>query len=73
MDTHRRSIAKAVSWRVFATVVTACVALAITGNLQLAATIGIIDSLLKFAVYYLHERIWNKVSFGRLKSPEYNI
>jgi len=73
IDSHRRSFLKSLSWRVMATVLTTCVAWSITENIRFAATIGILDSLVKFVIYYLHERIWNKVSFGRLKPPEYDI
>ncbi len=70
MDSHRRSFLKSLSWRVLATVLTAFVAWSVTENIRFAATIGILDSLIKLVVYYVHERIWNKVSFGRLKPPE---
>ena len=53
-----------------ATVLTAFVAWSVTENIQFAVTIGILDSLIKLGVYYVHERVWNKVSFGRLKPPE---
>ncbi len=70
MDSHRRSFLKSLSWRFLATVLTAFVAWSVTENIQFAVTIGILDSLIKLGVYYVHERVWNKVSFGRLKPPE---
>ena len=73
MDSHRRSMAKAVTWRIGGLIVTGCVAWAITGELRFAAYIGAIDSLVKLGVYYAHERVWNGISFGRPKPPEYNI
>lgn len=74
METKKRSIAKAVSWRVIATVITTVLALALTGRWEFAAAIGLADTSLKFFVYFAHERLWNRVKFGREeKQPEYII
>ena len=56
-----RSLAKALSWRITATFTTAAIAYAITGQLDTAAMIGGIEFILKFAIYYGHERVWNRV------------
>ena len=47
----------------------------ITGNLKIAASIGFIEVFTKMILYYLHERIWNKVNIGKesKNEPEYNI
>jgi uncharacterized membrane protein len=73
VESHLRSIVKAISWRFWATIITFCVALAMTGKLELAATIGIADTLIKLLVYYSHERLWTKIGFGQKKPPEYQI
>ncbi len=73
MDSHRRSIAKSVSWRILALIITGSVAWAITGEVRFAVYIGAVDSLIKLGVYYGHERVWNGISFGHPKPPEYNI
>ena len=73
MDSPRRSIAKAVTWRIWALIITGSVAWAITGELRFAAYICVADSFIKLGVYYAHERMWNRISFGRPKPPEYNI
>lgn len=73
MDSHRRSIAKALSYRVLGLVITTTVALVVTGRAQFAAAIGIVDTLVKVLFYYLHERAWNRARFGRARPPEYEI
>ena len=73
MDSHSRTIMKALSWRVIATCVTFSVAWAITQELKFAAEIGLIDTFIKLGAYYLHERTWMRVKFGTLKTPEYQI
>jgi uncharacterized membrane protein len=64
-ETHLRSLAKALSWRVTATLTTALIAFFITGNFITALTIGGIEFVLKFFIYYGHERLWETLSFGR--------
>ena len=60
-DSHLRSLGKAFSWRVVATVTTATIAYVVTGEVGTALTIGGIEFVLKFFIYYLHERAWNLV------------
>ena len=69
MESRRRSIAKALSWRFLAMLITASVAYLFTNEASFAITIGIADSVIKILVYYLHERAWIRSSFGRLPEP----
>ncbi len=74
METKKRSIAKAISWRVIAMVITSALVLILTGEWGFAATIGLADTSLKFFIYFSHERLWNRITYGREdKQPEYNI
>lgn len=66
MESRRRSIAKALSWRFLAMLITAFVAYLFTAEVAFAITIGVADSVIKILVYYLHERAWIRSSFGRL-------
>lgn len=74
METRRRSIAKALSWRCCATVITFLVVLMLTGELIFAAEIGLLDTTVKLAAYFFHERMWLRVSYGRYEQPsDYQI
>ena len=73
MESHCRSIAKAVTWRMGGTVVTFAAAWILTGNVSLSAGIGLLDTVIKVGAFYAHERMWNRVSFGKQKPPEYQI
>ena len=73
MESHFRSIMKAVTWRAGGTVVTFFVAWVMTRKFELAAQIGLLDTTIKLAAFYIHERVWMKISFGKLKPPEYQI
>ena len=66
IEKHNRSIFKAISWRVFGSVDTILVSLLITKNYKLALSIGFIEVFTKMVLYYFHERIWNKVSYGKI-------
>ncbi len=65
METHKRSIAKALSWRLIAVVITTVTAYLFTKDTSVALGVGAVDSLVKLATYYGHERLWMRLSFGR--------
>jgi uncharacterized membrane protein len=73
MESAARSMAKSLSWRVVAMAITLSVTYAVTGNLRLAAAVGVTDTVIKIGTYYAHERAWNRVSFGKPREPEYYI
>jgi len=72
-ESHIRSIVKAVTWRAGGTVVTFLVAFVLLGEISKAVQIGALDTLLKIGAFYAHERVWNRLSFGKQKPPEYQI
>jgi uncharacterized membrane protein len=74
MESTRRSIAKALSWRIVATVITSLLVFMFTGKGEFAATVGLADTTIKLFIYFGHERLWNRIPFGReRKEPEYFI
>lgn len=73
METHLRSITKAVSWRIGGTVVTFIIALLVSGKIDIAVKVGLLDTLVKIGAFYLHERAWHRIGFGKLKRPDYEI
>jgi uncharacterized membrane protein len=74
MDSNRRSVAKALSWRLLATIITTSLVFWLTGKGEFAATVGLADTFIKFAIYFAHERLWNRIPYGRQKrEPEYSI
>ena len=66
-ESHLRSILKAFSWRVIATLTTGLIAYAITGEIDTAILIGGIEFALKFVIYYLHERLWQLAPRGSVR------
>ena len=70
-----RSIVKTISWRVTGTIDTFLVSYLITGKVGIAASISGVEVFTKLLLYYLHERVWNRIKLGREKmaDPEYQI
>ena len=64
-EQNRRSLAKAISWRITGTVDTFLISWLITGELALAGGIAATEVVTKIVLYWLHERVWNRVSWGR--------
>jgi uncharacterized membrane protein len=74
-ESHIRSLLKGISWRIIATSDTILVVLFITCisgecSLDNALKIGAIEFLLKFLVYYLHERAWQKILLNKVVSQK---
>ena len=74
---HRfRSLLKAFSWRITATLTTLLISYWITGSITTASIISIIEFFSKMFLYYLHERIWGSVNLGvdvRRSQTDYQI
>jgi len=64
-----RSLAKAVSWRFVGSLDTFILSLIITGNAKYAVSIASVEALTKIALYYVHERLWRRIPWGRLDGP----
>jgi uncharacterized membrane protein len=64
-DKKRRSITKAISWRVIAVLITFIVSFIITKKIIIATTIGLLDSIIKIFGYYFHERVWENIRYGK--------
>ncbi len=66
-ESHIRSLMKAFSWRIVATTTTGIIAFFITGDVMTAITIGSIEFVAKFFIYYGHERAWQLVPRGSVR------
>ena len=67
-ESHLRSIIKAMSWRLIATCTTAAIAYLVTGRIGVALAIGGMELFVKILAYYLHERAWQMVPIGTVRS-----
>lgn len=64
-ESHFRSVLKALSWRVFGTVVTAVLVYVFTRRLVLSLAVGALEFFSKIFLFWLHERLWDRSSWGK--------
>jgi uncharacterized membrane protein len=64
-ETHVRSVLKAVSWRTLGTLDTFAISWLLTGRVEIAGSIAGLEIVTKIAGYYLHERVWAAIPWGR--------
>lgn len=69
-STHKRHIAKAITWRIVGTADTILLSWFISGNPFTGLKIGFAEVVTKMLLYYLHERLWFKVKLGIKKNGD---
>lgn len=61
----KRHLAKAVTWRIIASTVTAVIALVFGLPAKAVGFVFLADLVIKFVLYYAHERVWYKhIKYG---------
>jgi uncharacterized membrane protein len=68
-DSHPRSMAKAVSWRITGSVDTFVLSFVFTGSAKLAGSIAVTEMATKMVLYYLHERAWSGLRWHQRGQP----
>jgi adenylylsulfate kinase len=63
----RRSLVKAITYRLLIIVLDITVIYLLTGRLDVALGFMIISNVYTSIAYYFHERIWNKIGWGKTK------
>ena len=64
MESRKRSLAKLLSWRLIGIIFFPTISYIITGDLVMTGWLtGVFVSMT--GVYYIHERIWDKIKWGR--------
>ncbi|MCM2279784.1 MAG: DUF2061 domain-containing protein [Oligoflexia bacterium] len=72
-DLPIRSLAKAVTWRVSGSVATAFLVYLATGAIHVALAIGGLEVIVKMGLYYVHERVWERIDLGRVARSERKV
>ena len=63
--TRKRHLAKAITWRIIASIVTACIAWFFGLPPKAVGFVFAADLVIKFVLYYAHERVWYKhIKYG---------
>ena len=67
IDSKKRTMAKALSWRVLGFTVLSVLSYLVTGSLKQMTMIALIYQVFMLSLYLAHERTWNSLSWGRTK------
>ena len=70
MSTHKRSLVKSLVYRGVIFSQTFIILLVITGELMAASGMTIAVQIANMIFYYIYERIWNRISWGRIAIKE---
>jgi len=60
-----RSIFKAITYKILIVVANSTIIYTLTGNVDLTVNVLILTTIVSVVLYYLHERLWNKVHWGK--------
>lgn len=68
-EARTRTVVKAVTWRILATLTTITIVFLFTKKIFLSLGVGFAEVIAKITFYYLHERAWQKISWGKDRHP----
>ncbi len=64
-DHRLRSFVKAISWRLVGSFDTFLISWLLTGAPVVAGSIAGVEACTKLALFWAHERVWNRIGWGR--------
>jgi len=73
VDTRKRAWAKSFVWRIIGIVILGGISLMITKSWKEMSLITLLFHSIRVVLYYFHERVWEKIEWGRIKHPLSNI
>ena len=69
MDTRKRSWVKSIVWRILGIIILGLISFLVTGSWKQMTVITVLFHGIRVILYYLHERIWLRISWGTIKHP----
>lgn len=69
-DLKRRSLAKTVTWRIWSFLVLAVIGMIMGLSSTSAIEWSIVTNILFVVVHYAHERVWNRINWGKFSIKE---
>lgn len=67
MESPTRTIAKAVSWQTLGLLSMTLIGYLFTGSVMAAGSLAVVTTVIGAICYVLHERVWNRISWGRVE------
>ena len=65
IESRKRSVVKTVTFRSLIVIASTVITYAITNDIEQTTSISIIFNVTATAMYYAHERLWNRISWGK--------
>ena len=69
LETRTRAWVKSVVWRILGIFILGAISWIVTHSWKEMTIITVIFHGVRVILYYFHERVWEKVSWGRIKHP----
>lgn len=69
LESHTRAWVKSIVWRMLGIVVLGVISWLVTHSWKDVTIITIIFHGVRVILYYFHERVWDRISWGRIKHP----
>ena len=69
LETHTRAWIKSIVWRIFGIAILGGISWMITHSWREMSLITILFHSIRVVLYYVHERIWERIQWGRIKHP----
>lgn len=73
IESRTRSVVKTLSWRILATLTTMGLVYLFIGNVVVALEVGSLEVLAKLILFFVHERAWNMISWGKIAVKESDV
>jgi len=67
-ETNRRSLIKSITFRVLVVLSDLIIIYALTKKVAATIAITILTNVASTIFYFLHERFWNKIKWGKIKA-----
>mgnify|MGYP000359649176 CR=1 FL=1 len=64
-QSYKRHLAKTITWRAVGTLDTILLSWAITGDAFVGLQIGLVETITKLILYFLHERMWYRINLSK--------
>ena len=68
-DTHSRAWIKSIVWRILGVLILGSISWIITKSWKEMSLITIVFHSIRVILYYFHERIWERIKWGRIMHP----
>ena len=72
-EAKRRHLFKTLSWRFIGSSATFLITWILTGKPFIGFKIGLVETLTKMILYYIHEKIWYRISFGLIERSSKDV